>query len=366
MKPWTRSAAQRVDLQAVGRPDSADALARRGDALQELADGFWHGLGGNRPRGQAGTGSGQLIRRAGTPTAVQPLGTSRVTTDPAPILAKSPMLMSPIIVAPVLSKTPLPILGARSGVSTLPPDGDVLQDGHLVADGHERSDHDAGGMIQEYRRPDRRGWVDAHLKGIRRLALQQQCEVAAIPLPEPVRHPPGLQRHVPLEIDERRQKCRRCRVMKNDSLRDRGARPQRGRATPQTLRWRRAQIDADHWRFYRAAVRSDRPPQRRGRSDRGSKPPGNGRISDRWPRPFQPRAGSSATALRWVNFRPRPCPIRPSGTLNRAGALPNIRPSQNRASPAPQAQMPAQKQTAHLLEQMGGSVAVRFDGGHYA
>src|ERR1700722_5477155 len=74
----------------------------------------------------------------------------------------------------------------------VPPDGDVLQYGHLVADGDERSDHDAGGMIQEHRRPDRRRWMDAHLKGIRRLALQQQGEVAAIPLPKPVRHAPGL------------------------------------------------------------------------------------------------------------------------------------------------------------------------------
>src|SRR3984885_2581163 len=76
---------------------------------------------GIRSRVQAGTGSGQLVRRAGTPTAVHPLGTSHVTTDPAPILAKSPILMSPIIVAPVLSRTPLPILGARSGVSTFRP-----------------------------------------------------------------------------------------------------------------------------------------------------------------------------------------------------------------------------------------------------
>jgi hypothetical protein len=59
--------------------------------------------------------------RAYTPTAVQPLGTSHVTTDPAPILAKSPMLMSPRMVAPVLSRTPLPILGARFGVSTFRP-----------------------------------------------------------------------------------------------------------------------------------------------------------------------------------------------------------------------------------------------------
>jgi hypothetical protein len=31
--------------------------------------------------------SGQLVSRAGTPTAVQPAGTSCVTTAPAPILA---------------------------------------------------------------------------------------------------------------------------------------------------------------------------------------------------------------------------------------------------------------------------------------
>src|ERR1700730_8336663 len=78
-------------------------------------------LSGQPAPAQAGTGSGQWVRRAGTPTAVQPPGTSRVTTDPAPILAKSPMLTSPRIVAPVLSRTPLPILGARSGASTFRP-----------------------------------------------------------------------------------------------------------------------------------------------------------------------------------------------------------------------------------------------------
>ena len=52
----------------------------------------------------------QLVRRAGSPTAVQPLGTSQVTTAPAPILAKSPMPTSPRMVAPLLSRTPAPIL----------------------------------------------------------------------------------------------------------------------------------------------------------------------------------------------------------------------------------------------------------------
>src|SRR5712672_3003983 len=45
-----------------------------------------------------------------------------------------------------------------------PPDRDVLLNGHLVADGHERADHDAGGMIQEHRRSYRRGGMDADLK----------------------------------------------------------------------------------------------------------------------------------------------------------------------------------------------------------
>src|SRR5206468_9584768 len=66
-------------------------------------------------RAQTETFSGQLVNRAGTPTAVQPGGTSCSTTAPAPILAKSPMLISPTTVDPALSKTPLPIFGARSG-----------------------------------------------------------------------------------------------------------------------------------------------------------------------------------------------------------------------------------------------------------
>ena len=48
----------------------------------------------------AEAGSGQLVSRAGLPTAVQPPGTSDVTTVPAPIFANSPMLMSPRMVAP--------------------------------------------------------------------------------------------------------------------------------------------------------------------------------------------------------------------------------------------------------------------------
>src|SRR5882672_10817336 len=60
-------------------------------------------------------GSGQLVNRAGTPTAVQPGGTSCSTIAPAPILAKSPMLTPPIMVDPALRYTPLPIFGARSG-----------------------------------------------------------------------------------------------------------------------------------------------------------------------------------------------------------------------------------------------------------
>ncbi len=58
-----------------------------------------------------------FVSRAGTPTAVQPAGTSDVTSAPAPILAKSPMLRSPITVAPALSSTPWPIVGARRGSS---------------------------------------------------------------------------------------------------------------------------------------------------------------------------------------------------------------------------------------------------------
>ena len=45
-------------------------------------------------------------------------------------------------------------------------DGDVLHDGHPVTDDDKRTHDDAGRMIEEYRGPDRRGGVNAHLKGI--------------------------------------------------------------------------------------------------------------------------------------------------------------------------------------------------------
>src|SRR3954453_16052818 len=63
----------------------------------------------------------QLVSRAGTPTAVHPAGISLSTTEPAPILAKSPTLTSPRMVVPELSRTPRPILGARPGSACLRP-----------------------------------------------------------------------------------------------------------------------------------------------------------------------------------------------------------------------------------------------------
>src|SRR5436305_8285496 len=65
----------------------------------------------------ADAGSGQLVNRAGLPTAVQPPGTSVVTTAPAPILAKSPILTSPRIAAPEPMNTPRPMRGERVGSS---------------------------------------------------------------------------------------------------------------------------------------------------------------------------------------------------------------------------------------------------------
>ena len=63
----------------------------------------------------AEAGSGQLVSRAGLPIAVQPAGTSPVTIVPAPILAKSPTLMSPRMVAPEPMNTPRPTRGERAG-----------------------------------------------------------------------------------------------------------------------------------------------------------------------------------------------------------------------------------------------------------
>lgn len=54
------------------------------------------------------------INLAGFPTAVALGGTSIKTSDPAPILAPSPILMLPKMVAPAPIKTPSPILGWRS------------------------------------------------------------------------------------------------------------------------------------------------------------------------------------------------------------------------------------------------------------
>lgn len=54
------------------------------------------------------------ISLAGFPTAVVLGGTSIRTTDPAPILAPSPIFTFPRIVAPAPIKTPSPILGWRS------------------------------------------------------------------------------------------------------------------------------------------------------------------------------------------------------------------------------------------------------------
>src|SRR5207237_5052460 len=53
-----------------------------------------------KPSYAGSVSSGQLVSRAGTPTAVHPAGTSAVTTAAAPILAKSPTLTSPSTVAP--------------------------------------------------------------------------------------------------------------------------------------------------------------------------------------------------------------------------------------------------------------------------
>ena len=68
------------------------------------------------------------------------------------------------------------------------------------------------------RRSDRRRGVNAHLKGIGRHALQQECEVGALVTPKPVGYPPGLQGDISLEVQKRRQQSGRRGIVNGNTL----------------------------------------------------------------------------------------------------------------------------------------------------
>lgn len=61
-----------------------------------------------------------LIGFAGLPTTIVLLGTSLTTTDPAPIIALSPTMISPITIAPAQILTLLPIRGLRDPLAFRP------------------------------------------------------------------------------------------------------------------------------------------------------------------------------------------------------------------------------------------------------
>ena len=126
--------------------------------------------------------------------------------------------MSPKIVAPRAEQDAAADPGRAARQYLLAADGDVLQDRHLVADDGEGTDDDAGGMIEEHLRSDRGRGMDADLKRVGRQALQQQCEIGAVAMPEPVRHPKGLQRDIALEVQQRRQKSRRRGIVDGNAL----------------------------------------------------------------------------------------------------------------------------------------------------
>jgi hypothetical protein len=99
-----------------------------------------------------------------------------------------------------------------------PSDGHVLHDGRVVADDDECAHDDARGMVEEHRGSNRRGGMNAHLKGIGRQALQQEREIGSALAPKPVGHAPGLQRDISLEVQKRRQKSGRRGVMSGNAL----------------------------------------------------------------------------------------------------------------------------------------------------
>ena len=182
------------------------------------------------------------------------------------------MLMSPIIVAPALSRTPRPIRGARFGQHGPAANGDVLQDRGVVADHDERPHDDAGGMVEEHRGSDRRRGVNADLERIGGQALHQQCEIGTALPPEPVRHPPGLQGDVALEVQERRQQCRGRGIMNRNALQIAARRLDQIGSLRKRLTRNARETLRGRQRACRAARRFDGPPRCRGRNDRGWRP----------------------------------------------------------------------------------------------
>lgn len=97
-------------------------------------------------------------------------------------------------------------------------DGDVLQDSDLVADDGMGTHDDTGGVVEEHTRSDRRGRMNADLKLIGRQALQQQRLIGAAASPEPVGNAPGQKRDISLEVEKRRHKPLRRRIVNGDAL----------------------------------------------------------------------------------------------------------------------------------------------------
>ena len=97
-------------------------------------------------------------------------------------------------------------------------DGHVLVDRHLVADDGECTDDDAGGVIEKYRRADRRRGMNTDLKRVGRQALQQKRLIRPVLAPEPIRHAPGLQGDVSLEVEKRRQQRRHRGIVNGNAL----------------------------------------------------------------------------------------------------------------------------------------------------
>lgn len=81
------------------RVDKEEGMGARANIVACTSLTSFEIYAGNRHHAESAS-SGQLVSRAGTPTAVQPGGTSCVTTAPAPTLARSPMTMSPMMLEP--------------------------------------------------------------------------------------------------------------------------------------------------------------------------------------------------------------------------------------------------------------------------
>jgi hypothetical protein len=195
--------------------------------------------------------------------------------------------------------------------------------------------------------------MDAHLKGVGRQALQQECEIGAVPTPEPVGHAPGLQRDVSLEVQKRRQKVRSSRDRERQCFADPGSLRRPDRARPETLHGRRVQAAGGQPHSCRAVHRFDGRPHYRGRNDRGSRPTERRQRTDRWPGRFLPHDEPTAKADRLVQLR---CGSRPSAS---GSAGPEYKPSRKQR----QRKGHPQKQTARLLFANGRLIAVRLYGG---